>query len=151
MKMRNKTLKGLVGKIYEKQKRNSNKRKQPLPEYTLIQLRAWVYNQPNFFELYHVWVESGYDVDLVPSIDRVKPKLGYILSNLQVMTWADNNAKGYTERPTTPVKQYTKLGQFVAEFSSATEAANFIGVTRKAINNACLGKSKTSGGFLWKY
>ncbi len=151
MKLTNKTLKGLVGKIYGKQKRNAKKRGQALPNYTLVQLRAWVYNQPNFFELYHRWVESGYDVALVPSIDRVEPKLGYVLSNLQVMTWAENNAKGYTEQPTKPVKQYTKLGQFVAEFSSATEAANYIGVTRKAINNACLGKSKTSGGFRWKF
>lgn len=36
-------------------------------------------------------------------------------------------------------------------YSSCTEAAESIGVTSKAISNALRGKSKTSGGYHWKY
>lgn len=36
-------------------------------------------------------------------------------------------------------------------YSSATEAGKSIGVTRKAISNVLCGKSKTSGGYHWKY
>ena len=36
-------------------------------------------------------------------------------------------------------------------YSSCTEAAESIGVTSKAISNVLRGKSKTSGGYHWKY
>lgn len=48
------------------------------------------------------------------------------------------------------VYQYNKTsGEFIQEFKSATEAGRILNIDRKAINNNCLGKSKSSGGFIW--
>jgi hypothetical protein len=42
-------------------------------------------------------------------------------------------------------------GNFIKVFNSVTEAGDSMGVTRHAINKVCLGKNKTSAGFLWEY
>lgn len=51
------------------------------------------------------------------------------------------------------VLQYTKDGQFVAEYPSTTEAARQTGVNQSSISKCCrkLKKFKTAGGFIWKY
>lgn len=46
--------------------------------------------------LYNRWVESGYLHALVPSVDRINPRLGYIKENIQFLTLRDNSAKGST-------------------------------------------------------
>lgn len=48
-----------------------------------------------------------------------------------------------------PVLQYTKEGEFVKEWKSIKEAENSIGI-RTGISCCIRGKSKTSGGFVWK-
>lgn len=50
-----------------------------------------------------------------------------------------------------PVQQYDVNGNFIKEYPHCRIAAESIGVTAKAIRNNCLGKSKTSGGFVWKF
>lgn len=48
------------------------------------------------------------------------------------------------------VYQYNKnTGEFIQEFKSATEAGRILGINRKGINNNCLNKTKSSGGFIW--
>ena len=36
-------------------------------------------------------------------------------------------------------------------YFSAIDASQDLGINRKSINNCCLGKQKTAGGFIWKY
>lgn len=51
-----------------------------------------------------------------------------------------------------PVCQYTKDGEFVQEFSSATDAAISIGKKScSGITSCCKKKLKTAYGFIWKY
>ena len=38
---------------------------------------------------------------------------------------------------------------YIQFFKSATEAGRVLNINRKAITNNCLGKSKSSGGFIW--
>lgn len=54
--------------------------------------------------------------------------------------------------PTTKVKQYTKDGKFIAEFSSASEAELVTKIPRSHICKVALGRYgfKTAGGFIWK-
>lgn len=50
-----------------------------------------------------------------------------------------------------PVCQYSKKGDLLKEFPSATLAAEYYSVTKHSILNCCKGKSKTSCGFIWRY
>lgn len=48
------------------------------------------------------------------------------------------------------VNQYNKItGNYIQFYKSATEAGRILDVNRKAITNNCVGKSKSSGGFIW--
>jgi group I intron endonuclease len=49
------------------------------------------------------------------------------------------------------VLQFTKEGEFVAEYSSAKEARRKTGINDTTIGLVCKGKGKTAGGFVWKY
>lgn len=49
------------------------------------------------------------------------------------------------------VRQYTADGELLAVYSSCAAAARITGLNRQAINNCALGKSKHSGGYVWKW
>ena len=49
------------------------------------------------------------------------------------------------------VLQYTKNGEFVAEYPTAREAWKKTGISDTTIGNVCKGKGKTAGGFVWRY
>ena len=48
------------------------------------------------------------------------------------------------------VLQYTKDGKFIREWSHAREAAEVLGLNKRAIYECCVGRSRTSGGYIWK-
>lgn len=48
------------------------------------------------------------------------------------------------------VLQYSSLGEFIKEWSSATEAEQYYGLSRSCISNACKSKG-TSKGYYWRY
>jgi hypothetical protein len=49
------------------------------------------------------------------------------------------------------VMRYSKSGQYIDEFASASIASDFVGVSVDAISKCCAGVSKSSAGFKWKY
>jgi group I intron endonuclease len=49
------------------------------------------------------------------------------------------------------VSQYTKEGQFIASFDSIVEAGEKTNVTRGNVQACVSGRTKTAGGFIWKY
>lgn len=49
----------------------------------------------------------------------------------------------------TPVLQYSLEGDFIKEWNSIVSANNYYNVT--SIENVCLGKTLTAGGYQWKY
>lgn len=49
------------------------------------------------------------------------------------------------------VQQFSKSGEFIKEFSSASEAASELGLTSTLIKWVCEGKRSQHGGFVWKY
>lgn len=49
------------------------------------------------------------------------------------------------------VRQFTCDGIFIQEFNSVKKAAESINVTPSSVTICLKGKSKTSGGFIWKY
>lgn len=50
-----------------------------------------------------------------------------------------------------PILQYTKNGEFIREWASATDAARELGFKQQNISACCRGKLKTSNGFKWCY
>lgn len=49
------------------------------------------------------------------------------------------------------VEQYTKTGEYIRTFASLSVAAKEMGCTVGALSNCCLGRSKTSMGYQWKF
>ena len=49
------------------------------------------------------------------------------------------------------VIQYTKEGEFVAEYASIKEAERLTNIACQSICTCCRGKLKSAGGFKWKY
>jgi group I intron endonuclease len=50
-----------------------------------------------------------------------------------------------------PIIQYDKQGNFIKEFPSAVEAMKITNIKNDNIHQCLKGKSKTAGGFVWKY
>lgn len=49
------------------------------------------------------------------------------------------------------VQQISKDGNILRVFVSLSNAAKELGIQKNQIINCCKGKSKTAGGFIWKY
>ena len=50
-----------------------------------------------------------------------------------------------------PIDQYTKDCKFIAKYISAKEAFEKTGVSPSNINATLKGRTKTAGGYVWKY
>ena len=58
---------------------------------------------------------------------------------------------GNHNKPTKPIIQYTKDGEFIKEWTSAKEASRVLGINPSHITQCCKGKLKSAGGFVWTY
>ena len=54
-------------------------------------------------------------------------------------------------KPKNPVLQFSKDGEFIAEYPSIMEAERKTGCQNQHICGCCKGKRKSCGGFIWKY
>jgi len=50
-------------------------------------------NKDIFMRLFNEWIESGWDRNKSPSIDRIDNSRGYVIGNIQWMTTHDNTIK----------------------------------------------------------
>ena len=66
--------------------------------------------------------------------------------------WKAKCVKAIRERCSKPVLQYTKNGDFIAEYPSATEAANHLGKRKGQANiSTCIaGRIPSAYGYVWK-
>lgn len=129
-----------------------------MPTYTNKELREWLFSQKLFHELYDNWKINNYEINLVPSVDRIDDYFFYTMDNIQLMTWEENNKKGYSDRRNGKnnkcnkvVRQYDLNDNFVAEYHSTMEAYRQTGISRGNISECCMGNRKTAGGCKWKY
>ena len=58
---------------------------------------------------------------------------------------------GNHNRPQTQVLQFSKDGEFIAEYPSIKEAERQTGCNKGGICNCCKGNRKSAGGYIWKY
>ena len=59
--------------------------------------------------------------------------------------------KIYGEVRLKPVLQFSKDGEFIAEYPSVREACRQTGCHNQSICKCCKGKRKSCGGYVWKY
>lgn len=156
----NRSKKGLINRIYNSQKNNSIYRGYSVPAYTLCELKKWCLSQDVFHELYYKWVDSKYNKELRPSIDRKNDYKSYTFSNIQIITWRENYIKycndainGINTKRCKGVKKYDLSGNFIEEYYSISEAARQNNMDNKHISSVCKGvKSRGSAnGFIWRY
>jgi len=155
---RRKTRDGLITGIYSHQMEHSRSRGDVQPDYTLKELRAWIYSQPHFDEMYFNWVNSSYDKTLYPSCDRLNDYLPYSFDNLQLMTWGENKQKAYADmrsgknnKNSTAVNQYDLDGKPIKTHYSMHSAERLTGAYQGNIWKCCVGIRGTAGGFKWAY
>ena len=150
--------KQLITSIYSTQKFSSKTRGLPLPTYSLEEFRSWIIVQPNFRELYVAWLKSNRNKWLKPSVDRIKEWEGYSLGNIQLMTWAENKAKG--ELDCKEGRRYQTINQVCSfnleteelcnQYISAHEAERQTGVKHNTIASAMNQSRKHNGNKLGK-
>ena len=151
---------GIITSIYGNQRESSRRRGHDMPTYTKKELREWLYSQKKFHILYDNWKRLDYQKMYIPSVDRKEDAIGYTMSNIQLMTWGENNIKGNIDmrsgklingsKPQKPVIQLTKYGEFIEEYISIIEADRQTGVNFANISKCCMGKRKSAGGFIWR-
>lgn len=83
-------------------------------------------------------------------LDRVDNTKPHTKENCVCSCWECNNKKGRIEHSKNVI-QYTKNGDYVAEYSSIKEASSITNINHSCICYCCKGKQKTAGGFVWKY
>lgn len=156
------TINGVIRKIYSGQRKNCRHRKHDMPNYSKDELLSWVSTQPLFFVLYEQWVESGFQKDLVPSIDRKDDYKSYTFENIQIMTWIENRVKSYTSEKTIASRicfgiegkqtyQFSLDGKFISVFESSYIAGKETAISHRNIGACCRNELLSAGGFLWSY
>lgn len=60
-----------------------------LPRATFYE---WAKNNTDFWRLYRLYVASGYDRKLCPSVNRIDPDQGYDLGNIEFLTHSLNSS-----------------------------------------------------------
>jgi len=149
------TRKGLIGAIYNDQKKSSRRRNHPQPKYTQAQLSKWILEHSDFEEIYTTWVNSNYDTMLRPSLDRKKDNKPYSFDNINLTIWRYNHIRGVSDngvRASKSVSQYKLTGELVKTYKSMSEASRQTGISSGAISNACNKERPNidrAGGFKW--
>ena len=87
-------------------------------------------------------IETGYSKDIIRG---VLYGAGYSFIDTEA-----NGRKAQARKISKPVSQYDLNDNFIASFSSITEASNQTGINGSHISGVCLGKRKTAGGYKWK-
>ena len=148
---------GVVSEIYGGQKKHSKDRGHRPPGYTKEELKDWIYSQAIFHELYSEWVNSDFKKRLKPSVDRKDDYIHYCFTNIQLLSWGENESKGHSDRKSgknnkqnSSVKQFTKDGEFIAIYHSMSEASRQAEVNLSRISLCCKGKVPHAGGYVWK-
>lgn len=148
--------KGVFRVIYKTQKRHQRLRGHGDMPYTKQDLVVWC--KENGFDLiFNAWVQSGYDSNLKPSIDRIDDFKGYSLDNIRLGTWRENrnhqaqdiiNGTGTSGKRCKPVGKYDSDWNLVCKYPSYQSAKRDIGYKLEyQIKKSVMCRN----GFYWRY
>lgn len=81
--------------------------------------------------------------------DEIKQSFKYKNRKKGKITPERNNK--IKEKLQKPIIQYDSKNNFIKEWSSQTEASQILNINQPSISNCLKNKSKTAGGYIWKY
>ena len=152
------TKKGMVAVMYSSQRSSSKRRGHDMPTYSLNDLRAWLFSQPDFHVMFDNWKRLDYQRWYKPSIDRIDDAIGYTMANIQLITWQENSDKrkqqmknGDVVENHRGVVQMTLEGDILDTFMSLGDASRSTGIQKQNISAVCRGTREKAGGFMWIY
>ena len=152
----------LIKRLYNAQKSSSKKRGHCMPDYTCDDLINWVLieNKDLFELLYKNWADGNYESNLKPSIDRIQNSIHYTFSNIQLVTWGENDKKAHldsikgnitTGKQKECVYKIDQFGVTICLYPSISIASRDTNIDTSSIIRCCNGKVKTAGNFVWRY
>lgn len=151
---------GVIQTIYDSQKLSSKHRNHTQPTYSKDELYEWLMNNPLFHTLYQEWVDSDYNRDNKPSVDRINDFEAYTLENIRLCRFKDNYKKAHLDRVNgtstsglvcKAVIQLSMKGEYIREYHSITEVQRQLNLPHQNIVKVCQGKRKSCGGYKWIY
>lgn len=153
------TKRGVLMGIYNQMIRNSKKRNQDLPNFTIGEfIDKFIYDE-TFVSLYNNWVYAEYETWLKPSFDKIRYGEPYTFLNFKIVTWKENWSRqnsDKTNQTTTTRKQYRRKVYTIIEgekkvFDSLNKASKFVGLSNaQDIKNSII-RNGTAGGLKWNY
>lgn len=76
-------------------------------------------------------------------------------NSVQNLEWCtdkyNTNYGTRTQRASKPILQYTKSGELVREWKSASDVERNLGYAHQHISSCCTGRYKSAYNFIWKY
>jgi len=146
-----KLLEDKINQLYKAMVRNSRKRKHNPPCFSISEFKEWITSQPRFENIIKNWVDSSFNTYLAPSVDRIDDNVGYMFSNMQLVTWVENMEKSHNDR-SHEVYVYDIKGNLVKKVSNSFAASLFTKDSPFVVRNNCKGVSKLSScGYQYKY
>ena len=101
----------------------------------------WAMDRDDFNKHFKLWVESGFDMQKSPSIDRIDVSKGYTFDNMQFISFAENSIK---DRYKPIIMSY---GDTQYTFSSRTAAKNATNLSYKSLYKLINGQSDNIKGW----
>ena len=140
-----KTKKGLITNLYNKLKERNK------VDFTREFLQEFSQCK-KFDRIYTEWVNSNYNKQFKPSLDRISNKTHYTKNNIQWLTWAENRYKQSMERRCRKGVVYQMIGdKIIKKFISQREAVIKTGISQGNMSEVLNGKRQTAGGYKFIY
>ena len=151
------TEEGYINDLYHHIKQRSGTKEL---KFDKSQFKKWLKHQDNYNFLFQQWKESNFDKNLYPSVDRLDDYKRYEFSNMQLITWEENNKKGCKSRVeginTKAAKGVCKIDPISGEILEIYPSIRFARRKNKYrshsnISKVCKNKSGTAYGYTWRY
>jgi hypothetical protein len=149
-KMANMKIEDFVRRMYSSIRSRSKRSGNPYPSFSKDELRNWLYEN-NLQSKWINYLESNCNKDKRPSIDRLDDYGIYEFSNMQLITWKENNIKGVNSKKhhtNCHNRQHRKSIMISSQtetlfFNSVTDCADYLDVLVSSVSRVLSGKRKT--------